>query len=156
MITQLARELSMRGRPVADGVAWPIPSISGAHAYDSIPLDRGTSRWEYFCSVANTIHYICTILLAASASFMAMPMQQANHTMYHRAIIIIPYRHIYNYVLGAVVRIVHIMLMYLSLLVPVYLLLYGYTWRKCKQLDTSDLTDSQQPSHGKMLFPSRK
>ena len=29
----------MRGRPVpvTDGVAWPIPSISGAHAYDSIP-----------------------------------------------------------------------------------------------------------------------
>ena len=28
----------MRGRPVADGVAWPIPSISGAHmhyAYNS-------------------------------------------------------------------------------------------------------------------------
>ena len=23
----------MRGRPVADGVAWPIPSISGAHAH---------------------------------------------------------------------------------------------------------------------------
>ena len=32
-ITQLACELSMRGRPVADGVAWPIPSISGAHAH---------------------------------------------------------------------------------------------------------------------------
>ena len=23
----------MKGRPVADGVAWPIPSISGAHAH---------------------------------------------------------------------------------------------------------------------------
>ena len=31
--TQLASELSMRGRLVADGVAWPIPSISGAHAH---------------------------------------------------------------------------------------------------------------------------
>ena len=31
--THLACELSMRGGPVADGVAWPIPSISGAHAH---------------------------------------------------------------------------------------------------------------------------
>ena len=30
---QLASELNMRGRPVADCVAWPIPSISGAHAH---------------------------------------------------------------------------------------------------------------------------
>ena len=30
----------MRGRLVADGFAWPIPSISGAHAYDSIPRMR--------------------------------------------------------------------------------------------------------------------
>ena len=32
-IKKLACELIMRGRPVADGVAWPIPSISSAHAH---------------------------------------------------------------------------------------------------------------------------
>ena len=80
---------------------------------------------------------------------------QANHTKYHHAIIIIPYRHTYNYVLGAVVRIVRIMLMHLSLLVP-RVSIIGTIWihmekmnaasSVIKQLDTSDLTESQQLS----------
>ena len=49
-ITQLACELSMRGRSIADGVAWPIPSISGAHAHYAY---NGT-RMRIYIRVART------------------------------------------------------------------------------------------------------
>ena len=44
----------MRGRPVADGVAWPIPSISGAHAHYAY----NSTAHMYRMRIANA-QYLC-------------------------------------------------------------------------------------------------
>ena len=68
----------MRGRPVTDSVAWPIPSISGAHAhyaYNSIPRKR---VHMYRMRIANVLHrtlvpfIIIDIVLVVAQSRMDM------------------------------------------------------------------------------------
>ena len=54
----------MRGRPVADGVAWPIPSFSGAHAHYAY---NSTMPYTYtvVSPMEQEVHYTRTFLFAA-------------------------------------------------------------------------------------------